>query len=167
MNYLTISKCNMVNGSGLRVVLWVSGCSHCCPNCQNAFSQDPKQGVLFDQSAKEEVFHELEQDWCAGLTFSGGDPLYIENRSQVIALAREIKEKFPTKSIWLYTGYTWHQIVNDQTMSGIIKYVDTIVDGQYIEALRDVTLEWRGSSNQEVIDVKQRLRKIQSLANQS
>lgn len=164
MNYLDISHCNMVNGVGLRAVLWVAGCSHCCPGCQNAYSQNPNEGIPFDQAAKDELFNDLKEDWCAGVTFSGGDPLYAGNRETVIALSKEIKEKFPTKTIWLYTGYCWNDILADESMSPIIQYADVICDGPYVESLRDVDLHWVGSSNQHVIDVKERIEKISGLA---
>lgn len=163
MNYMQISHCDTLNGEGLRTVLWVSGCSHNCEHCQNPFSHDCKTGVNFDEKAKEELFKDLKEDWCSGITFSGGDPLYEKNRSTVIELAKEIKEKFPKKNIWLYTGYTWNEIVNDETMIDVLKYVDTVVDGPFVESLRDPSLEWRGSSNQNIIDVKKRIQQISTL----
>lgn len=163
MNYLNITHCDQVNGEGNRVVLWVAGCSHHCKNCQNQHSWNPNGGIPFDDEAKMEIFNDLKEDWCAGITFSGGDPLFEDNRSTVISLAKEIKERFPTKNIWLYTGYCWHEILEDKTMSDILKYVDTVCDGEYIEELRDVDRHWVGSSNQNVIDVKDRFSRITSL----
>jgi anaerobic ribonucleoside-triphosphate reductase activating protein len=163
MNILQITHCDQLNGDGNRVVLWVSGCSHCCKGCQNAYSQDPTLGVKFDDKAKEEIFKDLETDWCAGITFSGGDPLFINNRKEIISLAKEIKEKFPTKTIWLYTGYKWEEILIDESMSEILKYIDILCDGEYIEELRDVELHWVGSKNQNVIDVKKRIEQVSKL----
>lgn len=165
MNYLNITHCDQVNGEGNRVVLWTAGCSHHCHNCQNAFSWNPEAGVPFDDKAKEELFNDLAQDWCAGITYSGGDPMYCGNRSTIIALAKEIREKFPTKTQWLYTGYCWNDLLADDSMVEIIKYVDVICDGPYVESLRDVELHWVGSSNQHVIDVKERLAKVSNIAN--
>lgn len=167
MNYLQISHCNQVNGDGNRVVLWVAGCSHHCKGCQNAYSWDPCIGVKFDDAAKEELFRDLATDWCAGLTFSGGDPLFEGNRATVIALAREAKERFPDKSIWLYTGYQWGEIIDDPTMAEIIKHVDVICDGEYIEELRDIDKHWVGSSNQNVINVEERLKRVAQLAKEA
>lgn len=116
--------------------------------------------MKFDDAAKEELFRDLATDWCAGLTFSGGDPLFEGNRATVIALAREAKERFPDKSIWLYTGYQWGEIVDDPTMAEIIKHVDVICDGEYIEELRDIDKHWVGSSNQNVINVEERLKRV-------
>ena len=163
MNFLQITHCDQLNGEGNRVVLWVAGCSHCCKGCQNAYSQDPNIGVKFDDKAKEEIFKDLATDWCAGITFSGGDPLFINNRKEIIALSKEIKEKFPTKTIWLYTGYTWSEILADESMSEVLKFVDVLCDGEYIEELRDVDLYWVGSKNQNVIDVKKRIEQVSNL----
>lgn len=163
MNILQITHCDQVNGTGNRVVLWVSGCSHCCKGCQNAYAQDATLGVKFDDKIKDEIFADLKEDWCAGITFSGGDPLFSANRIEIIELAKEIKEKFPTKSIWCYTGYTWSEILADSSMSEILKYIDILCDGEYIEELRDIDLKWVGSKNQNVIDVKKRIEQVSNL----
>lgn len=151
MNFLQITHCDQLNGNGNRVVLWVAGCSHYCKGCQNAYSQDPKLGIKFNSKAKEEIFKDLKEDWCAGITFSGGDPLFIDNRTEIISLAKEIKEKFPTKNIWCYTGYKIEEICSDKTMSDILKYIDVLCDGEYVEGLRNVDLHWIGSSNQRIL----------------
>ena len=150
MNYHNITKDDMLNGDGLRVVLWVSGCSHGCKGCHNRITWDPNGGLLFDEAAKQEIFTELEKDYVSGLTLSGGDPLFPGNRSAICALVRETKEKYPNKTIWLYTGYSWEEI---KTLP-LIQYVDIVVDGKFVESLKDNKLHWRGSSNQRVIDVK-------------
>ena len=111
MRYHNITKADMLNGEGLRVVLWVSGCSHHCHACQNAFTWDPFDGLEFDESAKKELFDELEKPWCSGITFSGGDPLFYGNREEIRKLVVEIFQKFPEKTIWLYTGYTWEELL--------------------------------------------------------
>lgn len=164
MNYLNITHCDQLNGDGNRTVLWVSGCSHHCNNCRSSFSWDPTAGLLFDESAKAEFFRDLKEDWCAGVTYSGGDPLFVNNRFTIISLAKEIKELFPNKSQWLYTGYQWHEIIADETMRDIVKYIDVICDGLYMEEFRDVDKHWVGSSNQNVIDVKKRLSVVSELA---
>lgn len=149
MNYHNISKDDMLNGDGLRVVLWVSGCSHHCKGCQNPITWDPNEGLHFDENAKEELFLELEKGYISGVTFSGGDPLFCENREEITALAKEIKQKFPQKTIWLWTGFEYSDIKDLEIMN----YLDVLVDGKYEESLRDISLMWRGSSNQRVIDV--------------
>ena len=164
MNILQISKCNQLNGPGLRVVLWVAGCSHHCDCCQNEYSWDSNCGVKFDEDAKKEIFSELDNDWCNGITYSGGDPLFKQNRKEIIELAKEIREKYPNKTQWLYTGYCWKDIVDDESMIEILKYVDVICDGRYEKSLRNVDLKWVGSSNQHIIDVKKRISIISNLS---
>lgn len=154
MKYLSITHVDQLNGDGNRVVLWVSGCSHHCKNCQNKFSWDPEAGKPFDDKAREEIFKDLSEDWCAGLTFSGGDPLFETNRRDVISFAKLVKEKFPFKSIWLYTGYTYDEVLGDKTMSPILEYIDVLCDGEYIDDLKDLDKHWVGSSNQNVIAIK-------------
>ena len=164
MNYLDIKHCNQVNGTGLRTVIWFAGCDRKCLGCFSPYTHDPKAGVKFDDAAKDELFKDCTEDWCAGLTFCGGDPLYCGNRAEVISLAREFKEKFPNKTLWVYTGFCWNEIVDDPSMKDLIKYVDVICDGPFVESLKDPNLQWVGSSNQHVIDVKERLAKISEIA---
>lgn len=154
MRYHNITKDDMLNGDGLRVVLWVAGCSHCCKGCQNPSTWDPNGGLLFDESAKQEIFEQLDQPYISGITFSGGDPLHCANREGVEKLMVEIKEKYPDKTIWLYTGDSWQNIMYYPMM----KYIDVLVDGEFKQDLRDVTLLWKGSSNQRVIDVQATLK---------
>lgn len=147
----------MLNGDGLRVVLWVSGCGHHCRGCQNPVTWNPKDGVPFDEAAREELFEQLSKSYISGITFSGGDPLYPENEAEITALAKEIRRRFPEKTIWLYTGYLWEDVKEKE----IIKNLDVCVDGRYEEELRNTQLHWRGSSNQRVIDVQESLKKHQ------
>ena len=150
MNYLTITHNDMLNGDGLRVVLWVSGCTLHCEDCQNKYSWDFNEGVLFDDVAKKEIFTKLNKDYISGITLTGGHPLEKQNIKEVEQLCKEIKQNFPTKTIWLYTGFTFEEIKD----YSILKYIDVLVDGKYDKNLRDITLKWRGSSNQRVIDVQ-------------
>lgn len=150
MRYHNITKDDMLNGDGLRVVLWVAGCDHCCKDCQNPITWDPNGGLEFDEEAKTELFEALHHDYISGITFSGGDPLFYGNRETVTGLAKEIKEQFPDKTIWLYTGFTYETI---ETLP-IMEYVDVLVDGEFIVEQKDTSLYWRGSSNQRVIDVR-------------
>ena len=155
MHYHNITKDDMLNGEGLRVVLWVAGCSHACKNCQNPITWDPDGGLPFDDAAKQELFAELEKDYISGITFSGGDPLYMGNRKDTTTLAREIKEQFPHKNIWLYTGYQWEEI----SALPIMADIDVLVDGRFVEELKDSKLHWKGSFNQRIIDVQKSLAK--------
>ena len=153
MKYHNITKCDLLNGDGIRVVLWVAGCSHACEGCHNKVTWDPNCGLDFDESAKRELFEALEKDYISGLTLSGGDPLFKTNIETTTNLAKEVKEKFPEKTIWLYTGYTFEEIKDFE----ILKYVDVLVDGEFVLNLKDNNYHWAGSTNQRVIDVKKSL----------
>ena len=155
MNYHKIEKTSIANGEGIRVVLWVSGCSLHCKGCHNPETWNINSGKPFNLESKKELYESLDKSYIKGITFSGGNPL--ESFPEVFALCKEIKEKFPSKDIWLYSGYTYEEI-NQKVMSMILEYVDVLVDGRYIDELRDITLEWRGSSNQRVIDVQKTLK---------
>lgn len=169
MNYLQITHEDVCNGDGLRVVLWLSGCSHHCYNCQNPQTWNPNSGILFDDLAKQEIFNELSKDYISGITFSGGDPLHENNLEEVLKLIKEIRISFPEKTIWLYTGYSYSKIfrgqlsclsqdgLNNFKRREIIKQCDVVIDGEYIDEQKDITLKWRGSKNQRCIDVKQSL----------
>ncbi len=149
MRYHNITKDDMLNGDGLRVVLWVAGCTHKCKQCQNPITWDINGGLEFGESEKKEIFDQLDQSYISGITFSGGDPLHPQNRQPVYELAKEIKEKYPHKTIWLYTGFLWEEIKD----LPIIPYLDVLVDGEFKIDLLDPQLHWKGSSNQRVIDV--------------
>ncbi len=153
MNYHDIKHEDMLNGDGIRTTIFCAGCNHQCPGCQNPQTWDEKGGIAFDDKAKKEVLDSLNSKWITGVTFSGGDPLYPANRETFTELAREIKEKYPDKTIWAYTGYAFDAVKDLDVM----RYIDVLVDGPYIEAKRDVSIAWRGSTNQRVIDVKKSL----------
>lgn len=173
INYHNITHDDMNNGDGLRVVLWLSGCSHHCYNCQNPQTWNPNSGIPFDESAKQEIFNELSKDYVSGITFSGGDPLHENNLDEVLKLVQEIRISFPEKSIWLYTGFRIEDIVTRKQYEDIWEipndpsniwskrwdiisnYVNVLVDGEYIDKQKDLSLKWRGSKNQRVIDMNQ------------
>lgn len=150
MRYHNITKDDMLNGDGLRVVLWVAGCSHNCKECHNPITWDIRGGLPFDGAAKEELFEELKKPYISGITLSGGDPLHPDNREETGKLIDEICDQFPHKTIWLYTGYDWEQICH----LPYIRKVDVVVDGEFKVELKDTRLHWRGSSNQRVIEVQ-------------
>lgn len=154
MRYHNITKDDMLNGDGLRVVLWVAGCSHCCKECHNPLTWDVNGGLPFDDAAKEEIFGQLEKEYIAGITFSGGDPLHAANRLEIRNLMAEIKKNFPNKTIWCYTGDVWEEVLHYPE----IQYVDVLVDGEFEVKKKDTKLLWKGSSNQRVIDVQKTLR---------
>jgi anaerobic ribonucleoside-triphosphate reductase activating protein len=152
MRIFDITSCDVNNGDGFRVTLWVAGCTHHCKGCQNPETWDFKGGQPFGPEAHEYLFSELAKPYIQGITFSGGDPLCSPD--EVTALAKEIKEKLPKKDIWVYTGYTIEQIEADPKLAQILPYADVIVDGEYVQALRDVTLAFRGSRNQRIFYLK-------------
>lgn len=157
MNYLKIDKCSTSNGTGCRVVLWVSGCSHRCQNCQNPQTWDKNNGIPFDLDTFFEICDYLDKPYISGITFSGGDPLLPDNREIIQAISTLVKFYHPTKTQCLYTGYKWEEIKD----LPIMEYLDVIIDGQYEDSKRDITLKWRGSSNQRVIDVQKSLKQNQ------
>lgn len=167
MNYHNILHDDIRNGSGLRVTLFISGCNHYCNNCQNPQTWDSNSGIEFDSNAKEEIFEQLSKDYIDGITFSGGDPLYKTNVEEVFSLIQEIQKRFPTKTIWLYTGYEFEDIFDitdevsksddkifeNQIRRAIVLNCDVVVDGKFVDDLKDVKYHWAGSTNQRVIDV--------------
>ena len=148
MNYATIKKYDIANGIGVRVSLFVSGCNHRCKGCFNSEAWDFNYGKKFDVNAENEILHALEKPYIKGLSVLGGEPL--QQDSTLLEFLRKVKSKFPNKSIWLYTGYTYEQIKDKKELD----YVDVLVDGKFVEALKDISLQFRGSSNQRIIDVK-------------
>jgi len=154
MRYHNITKADMLNGDGLRVVLWVAGCSHRCGGCHNPVTWDIQGGVLFDEETKQELFAELDKSFISGVTFSGGDPLHPQNRPEIGRLIYEIADQFPQKTIWLYTGYRWEEI----SELPYIKKIHVVVDGKFDAGLKETKLRWKGSSNQRVIDVQKSLK---------
>ena len=162
MRYHNITHADMLNGEGLRVVLWVSGCSHHCPACQNPITWDSNDGLEFDDDARDEIYKDLEKDWCSGITLSGGDPLFKGNREAISKLVKDIRSKFPNKTIWSYTGYTWEELlkeaIEDKYLEEILNNIDVLLDGPFILKLADEKIHYVGSSNQCIIDVKKSLK---------
>ncbi|MDE6733307.1 MAG: anaerobic ribonucleoside-triphosphate reductase activating protein [Oscillospiraceae bacterium] len=158
MRYHNITTDDMLNGDGLRTVLWVAGCEHRCEDCHNPITWDIEGGLPFDEAAEAELFEKLSPDYINGVTFSGGDPLHPQNRAEITRLAKKARERFPEKTIWLYTGYTFDEI----SALEITDYCDVIVDGRFVKEQLDPKLHWKGSANQRVIDVREtkRLGKI-------
>ena len=169
MNYEKIDKCSSSNGIGFRTVLWVNGCAVKCFNCQNPQTWDFDSGIPFTDETMQELLYDLSLPYISGLTLSGGHPLEPQNLDTVYKIVKTVKEKFPNKSIWLYTGYTWEEILEkdksyeDLEVNGIspldvVKYCNVLVDGRYEDDKRDITLAWRGSSNQRVINIQESLK---------
>lgn len=170
MNYLKIEHEDVCNGIGIRCTIWFTGCSHECAKCFNKETWDHNSGILFDNEAKQEIFNELSKDYISGITLTGGDPLYKNNLIDVLSLLNQIRISYPTKTIWLYTGYTLEdcilkpgEIVDNHNYDRFQRYtaiqmVDVLVDGPYVDAQRDVAAKWRGSTNQRVINIPETLK---------
>ena len=150
MNYCGIYRCDCCNGIGFRTVLFVSGCNHQCKNCQNPKTWDKNYGKEFTDETLNILIEQLQKPYIDGLTLSGGDPLFPDNREEVLRICKTIKTILPDKTIWLYTGYKYEEIKDLE----IINYVDVIVDDKFEETKKDLSLAFRGSKNQNIIDVK-------------
>lgn len=164
---------DMLNGDGLRVIIFLSGCEHHCHGCHNPETWDVNSGKEFTEAALEEILRELDKEYISGITFSGGDPLYDENVIPVYELISKIKSVYPQKTIWLYTGYKWEdvkfelahtimpvlstEIIVEQIRARIVEQCDVLVDGKFVQSLFDVNCPWVGSTNQRVIDVRKTL----------
>lgn len=168
MNYMQIDKTSISNGLGVRTVLWCAGCNIKCKNCFNPETWDFNAGKMLDDKAKQYLFEQLNKPYIKGLTLSGGHPLAYENLPDVYDIVKEVKEKFSQKDIWLYTGYTLTITDFDTSIdcgfdnaairNCILAMCDVVVDGPYIDEQRDITLAFRGSKNQRIIDVKETLK---------
>lgn len=168
MNYHNIKSDDMLNGDGLRVTCWVSGCGIHCKNCHNPQTWGFNSGIPFTEETMQEILEDLSKPYIKGLTLSGGHPLDTHNLPEVYKIVKRVKSEFPNKDIWLYTGYEWEQIiekdkfyecheVNSPSPLDVAKLCDVVVDGKYVDELRDITLAYRGSSNQRIIDVQKSL----------
>lgn len=171
MNYLQIDKASISNGTGFRVVLWCAGCTQKCQGCFNPETWDFNAGQPFNEDAKKYLFEKLNKPYIQGITFSGGNPIEYNNLPDIYDLIKEIKTKFPDKNIWLYTGFILSINDFDTTVdvgwdNGLLRnYIlamcDVVVDGPYIESQRDITLAFRGSKNQRLINVKKTIEQKQ------
>lgn len=155
MRYSKIRKMDISNGPGVRVSIFMQGCTFNCPNCFNKETHDFESGKDFNAQVIERVLKLAENEYIVGLSILGGEPLHPKNIEGTIQLCKAFNEKFNgSKTIWIWTGYLFEQIINKD----IYNYVDVIVDGQYLNDLHDFRLKWRGSKNQRVIDVKETLK---------
>ena len=157
MNYEKIDKCSVSNGTGIRTVLWVSGCDIHCRNCHNQQTWDFNSGIPFTDDTMQEILYDLSKPYIKGLTLSGGHPLDPHNAPEVLKIVKRVKMVSHNKGIWVYSGYVWEDIIKDETLREILKYTDVLVDGAYVDELRDISLAFRGSSNQRIIDVPKSL----------
>lgn len=148
MKYKSITYPDVNNGLGCRVSLWVSGCTHKCEGCHNQSLWDFSNGKEFNDEIKLRLYNILSLPYIKGITLTGGDPLLSFN--DILSLCKDIRVKFPNKDIWLYTGFTMDYIANSSNMSEILNYIDVLVDGKYVSKLRDISLAFRGSTNQHI-----------------
>ena len=158
MNYIKITKNDIANGPGIRVVLWVAGCEHRCKGCHNPHTLNPNSGYLYTDVVLGELLTALQKPYVKGLTFSGGDPLHKNNIRDIRDIIIRVKNDYPEKDIWLYTGYKVEDINNSTDQNMLIRkenlsLCDVVVDGRYEESKRNILLPWCGSSNQRVIDI--------------
>ncbi len=155
MRYNKIRKMDISNGPGVRVSLFVQGCTFNCKNCFNPETHDFNGGKEFTKDTIEHILSLCENENVEGLSILGGEPMHPKNIDGVTELAREFKKHFPNKNLWAWTGFLFDQYLKDKE---IAKYLDVVVDGQYVDELHNFLLKWRGSSNQRVIDVKKSLK---------
>ncbi len=165
MNYAKIKNCDVANGPGVRVSLFVSGCNHHCKNCFNREAWDFNYGDEFTSKQEEEIIEDLKPDYITGLSLLGGEPFEQANQEGLAPLVKKVKETYPNKKIWCYTGFTFDkqilgQMIQEEhreTTKEMLENIDYIVDGRFVEELKDPKLRFRGSSNQRIIDVKKSL----------
>lgn len=165
MNFHTFKENDMLNGDGLRSVLWVSGCEAKCRSCFNPETWSFESGEEFTTEIREQFINSAKPDYISGITIVGGEPLHKKNIGEVYNIVSEFKRRFPNKTVWLYTGFTWNEIFEElanenptvdevQRANLVLNFVDVLVEGRYVDSLRDENLKWRGSSNQRVCDIK-------------
>lgn len=164
MNFGEIKKCDIANGEGIRVTLFVSGCTHHCKGCFQPETWSFSYGRLFDEAAMSEVLQALSPYYVNGLTLLGGEPFEPENQRGLLPLLREVRARFPEKNIWCYTGYTLESdLLSDsrarcECTDEMLSLLDVLVDGEFVEEKKDISLPFRGSSNQRIIDVPKTLK---------
>lgn len=162
MNYATIKWTDIANGEGVRISLFVSGCTRHCPECFNAAAWDFDYGQPFDSAVQNQILTALEADYIAGLSLLGGEPFEPSNQMGLLPFVREVKRRFPKKSIWCYTGNTYdietgllkEKDKNTEVTEELLSYIDILVDGEFVSDLKNIRLKFRGSSNQRVLDLK-------------
>ncbi len=164
MNYATIKEKDIANGPGVRVSLFVSGCTHHCKGCFNEIAWDFDYGQPFTQETIEHILSLLKPAHIKGITLLGGEPFEPQNQPALVALLRQIREKYPEKSIWAFSGYLFDKDIQPGKLGDpavtaeFLSYLDVLVDGRFVEEKKDLTLRFRGSSNQRIIDVPESLR---------
>ncbi len=163
MNYATIKNCDIANGPGVRVSLFVSGCTHRCPGCFNEVAWDFNYGQPFTEETAGQILEMLRPEYIKGLTLLGGEPFEPQNQAALVGLLRKVKRELPGKSIWAFSGYLFDKDIlpgrlGDPAITReILSYLDVLVDGPFIQAQKNLSLRFRGSENQRLIDVQKSL----------
>ncbi|MDD7411363.1 anaerobic ribonucleoside-triphosphate reductase activating protein [Fusobacterium gastrosuis] len=159
MNYSGIKYADMINGIGIRVSLFVSGCNHGCKNCFNVETWNPNYGEEFTQKQEDEIINFFKKygQTIRGLSLLGGDPTYPQNIIPLVSFLKKFKKELPDRDIWIWSGFTWEEIIKDENRKELIELCDILIDGKFKEELKNLNLKWRGSSNQRVIDIKKSL----------
>lgn len=165
MNYAEIKTTDIANGEGVRVSLFVSGCTHRCKNCFNEIAWDFHYGKPFTEETQEFLLNALAPDYISGLSLLGGEPFEPQNQRGLLPFVERFKKQFPHKSVWCYTGFTYkdggafeEERANCKETKKLLSLIDVLVDGRFVEELKDIRLKFRGSSNQRVIDLKRSLK---------
>ena len=164
MHYSTIKDCDIANGIGVRITLFVSGCTNHCKNCFQPQTWDFDFGEPFTEETEEKLLEMLKPDYINGLTLLGGEPMEPENRPTVLALVKEVRTRYPEKDIWCYTGYTFDKDLltwisrGQDEVAELLACIDVLVDGEFIEEQKNLRLPFRGSENQRIIDVQASLK---------
>lgn len=155
MNYSNIKYFDISNGAGVRTSIFVSGCTNHCKNCFNPETWDFNFGKPFTEETLNDILTSLDKYYIKGLSILGGDPMHPNNQKEVYNIVKSVKEKFPEKDIWLWTGYVKENIPKTEYTEGILNNLDYLIDGPFVDGLKDLTLDYRGSSNQRVIKMKE------------
>ena len=158
MYYGSIKPCDIANGTGVRVTLFVSGCTHRCKNCFQPQTWDFRYGQPFTAETEEALLEALDRPYISGLTLLGGGPFEPDNQRALLPFLRRLRQQLPDKTVWAFSGYTWEELTGQsrarcEATGALLSLVDVLVDGEFVEALRDISLRFRGSSNQRLLDV--------------
>lgn len=160
MNYCEIKNCDIANGIGVRVTLFVSGCTNHCENCFQPETWDFDYGQPFTRETEDRILELLRPDYIQGLTLLGGEPFEPSNQRGLVKFLRRVKQEYPRKTVWAFSGFRYDDEIlkpgaypNCEVTEELLSMIDVLVDGRYVEALKDITLRFRGSSNQRIIDL--------------
>ena len=170
MNYADIKIADVANGEGIRVSIFVSGCNHHCKGCFNQEAWDFNYGKEFNEECINKILNELDNPYIKGLSILGGEPLELQNQKGLLPLVKKVKERYPDKNIWCYTGFKVDEDVMDKMYKNwdetreLLSYIDVIVDGKFEEDKKDLKLRFRGSSNQRILDVQKSLKTHQLIS---